>query len=434
MKKLPHLLVSDKDGNIFPHPSLKMAGRSAIDMVEVPKEELIPLPEGSEIFTLPGRTPFGWDEKTQELVSVDKGPLGQEAWACAAFMAPAHTQFLLPAYRAKPNAPRLPLFAYTAVGELYGKLFVPAGRIDPDSRQDLKNFSQEEIARRVKARLKAEPKNRLVAYLSTCALVNACPGAKNFFLGRWEAPLPTSPACNSDCVGCLSFQAANTGFPSTQNRIQFTPTADEVVAVAAPHLASAPRPVVSFGQGCEGEPLMNGPLLLESIRKIRKVTPRGIINVNTNGSKPGLVWELVQAGLDAIRVSMNSAQEVWYNAYYRPRGYTFADVKDSVKAMVEGGGKASINYLVFPGVSDREAEIEALISLVKETDPHLIQWRNLNLDPDLYLQTLGDLSPAGRAMGVPFLLGEIRRQFPTLRYGYFNPPWATEAEKAAASK
>jgi len=105
-----------------------------------------------------------------------------------------------------------------------------------------------------------------------------------------------------------------------------------------------------------------------------------------------------------------------------------------VKAMVQGGGKASINYFVFPGVSDREAEIEALISLVKETDPHLIQWRNLNLDPDLYLQTLGDLSPAGRAMGVPFLLGEIRRQFPTLRYGYFNPPWATEAEKAAASK
>jgi hypothetical protein len=124
---------------------------------------------------------------------------------------------------------------------------------------------------------------------------------------------------------------------------------------------------------------------------------------------------------------MNSAQEAWYNAYYRPRGYSFAQVCESVKTVADMGGKASINYFTFPGVSDREAEIESLLKLIKESGLHLIQWRNLNLDPDLYLDTLGDIDGAGRAMGVKFLLAEVKRQFPTIRYGYFNPAWRDEA-------
>jgi hypothetical protein len=126
-------------------------------------------------------------------------------------------------------------------------------------------------------------------------------------------------------------------------------------------------------------------------------------------------------------VSLNSAQEPWYNAYYRPRGYSFAQVRQSIKVVVDEGGHASINYFTFPGVSDREAEIQALLGLIKETGLHLIQWRNLNLDPDLYLDTLGDIDGAGKAMGVKFLLDEVKRQFPAIRYGYFNPAWREEA-------
>src|SRR5206468_362854 len=111
------------------------------------------------------------------------------------------------------------------------------------------------------------------------------PAARNFFLGRWEAPLPSSPSCNSDCVGCLSFQPPEAGFPSTQNRIQFTPTAEEVAGVACGHLENAPRPVVSFGQGCEGDALMNPGLLVSAITAIRARTKRGTINMNTNGSR-----------------------------------------------------------------------------------------------------------------------------------------------------
>jgi pyruvate-formate lyase-activating enzyme len=400
-----------------------MAGRSAADLVPVDPRQLIALPAGSELFTLPGRLAWGQDPRSHRLVPVETGPTGEPVWPVAAFMAPAHTQSLLPAYTSLPGAPRLPLFAYTAVGEWRGRFYVCGARVDKDPRQDYPTFDEARMRKGLRRRLKAEPGNRLLRHLADCALVNCCPAAKNLFLGRFEAPLPTSPACNSACVGCLSFQSKESGFPSTQARITFVPTPEEVCAVAVPHLKSAPAPVVSFGQGCEGDPLMNPRLLENSIHAMRQATARGTINLNTNGSRPAAVRRLMAAGLDAIRVSLNSAQERWYNAYYRPKGYTFADVKESVKVVVDQGGKASINYFVFPGVSDREAEAEALLAFIRDTHLHLIQWRNLNLDPDLYLETLGDLGWAGRPLGVPALLARVRRTFPKLRFGYYNPPW-----------
>jgi len=232
-------------------------------------------------------------------------------------------------------------------------------------------------------------------------------------------------------VGCLSFQEPEAGFPSTQNRILFAPTAGEIAACILPHFERAKDPVASFGQGCEGDPLMNPPLLEEAIRLVRAKGGAGTINLNTNGSRPQAVKKLVEAGLDAIRVSMNSAQEPWYNAYYRPRGYRFADVKESVKVVADAGGFASINYFAFPGVSDREKELEALLGFIRDTGLRLIQWRNLNLDPDLYLETLGDLEGAGKALGLKFVFEEVKRRFPKIRYGYFNPAWRSELSQAA---
>jgi len=423
LSQTPRMLVAKPDGTILPHPTLRMAGRSGAELAPVDPCQLIPLPAGSEIFTLPGRRAWGQDPQSGQLVPVDEGPDVQAVWPVAAFMAPAHTQSLLPAYTSLPGAPRLPLFAYTAVGEWRGRFYACGARVDKDPRQDYPTFDEAAMRRGLKRRLKAEPGNRLLRHLADCALVNCCPAAKNLFLGRYEAPLPTSPACNSACVGCLSLQPKKSGFPSTQARITFIPSVEEVCAVAVPHLKSAPSPVVSFGQGCEGDPLMNPPLLEASIRAMRQATPRGTINLNTNGSRPAAVRRLMAAGLDAIRVSLNSAQERWYNAYYRPKGYTFADVMESAKVVSDMGGKASINYFVFPGVSDREAEVEALLKLIRGTGLALIQWRNLNLDPDLYLETLGDLRWAGRALGVPALLKRVRQSFPKLRFGYYNPPW-----------
>lgn len=431
-QELPYLVVSDVQGNLMPHPTLRLAGRSGADIVEARLEEIIPLPPGSELFCLPSRLAIGLDPASGHLLPVEEGPDGEEIWPAAAFLAPAHTATLLPAFaQLDKDAPKLPLFAYAALGWLDGRYWAAGIRVDDDPRQDPPLFDYPAIEATVKARLAKEPEQRLLQHLGNCALVNRCAAAQNYFLNRFEMPIPSSPQCNASCVGCLSFQPEEAGFPSTQNRIQFTPTPSEIALLAVEHLKTSALPVASFGQGCEGEPLLQAPVLAESIKAIRAGTKRGVININTNGSKPDAVKLLLDAGLDAIRVSMNSAQEPWYNAYYKPRGYKFADLKESLKAVVGAGKKASINYFVYPGVSDREREVEALLDLVAETGLHLIQWRNLNLDPELYLATLGGpeaLIAAGDAIGLPAMLDELKAQHPHLRYGYFNPAWGFEDE------
>ena len=59
-------------------------------------------------------------------------------------------------------------------------------------------------------------------------------------------------------------------------------TAEEIAEVALFHIDNVDDPVVSFGQGCEGEPLMVADVLEEAILLIRKETSKGIINLNSN--------------------------------------------------------------------------------------------------------------------------------------------------------
>ena len=111
-----------------------------------------------------------------------------------------------------------------------------------------------------------------------------CFAAKNIFVGRWEAPLPTSPSCNARCIGCLSLQEGECC--ASQDRITFVPTPEEIAEAAIPHLRKAEDPIVSFGQGCEGEPLVQSKTLVRAVRMMRDATSRGVINLNTNGFSP----------------------------------------------------------------------------------------------------------------------------------------------------
>jgi MoaA/NifB/PqqE/SkfB family radical SAM enzyme len=264
-----------------------------------------------------------------------------------------------------------------------------------------------------------EPGNRLVQHLGKCALGYGCPAARNLFLNRWEAPLPSSPRCNAGCLGCISLQD-RPDLCSTQDRITFVPTPQEICGVAIPHLKKAPKAVVSFGQGCEGEPLLQAAVLEKAIRMIRESTSRGTINLNTNASLPEKVKRLVRAGLDSLRVSLNSCRPEYYAAYFNPRGYTFNDVKRSIKAMKAGGGFASLNYFVLPGFTDEPGEFKALCGLIRETGLDLIQMRNLNIDPEWYLRSLGFMARE-KTLGIPNLMTRLRDQFPDIGFGYYNP-------------
>jgi len=151
-------------------------------------------------------------------------------------------------------------------------------------------------------------------------------------------------------------------------------------------------------------------------------TGRGTLHLNTNGSRPEWVPRLAAAGLESIRVSTNSVLPGWHRAYYRPETYGFEEMEETVKAAVDAGLYAQINYLVFPGVTDREAEAEALLEFCARTGVHVIQMKNLCMDPDLYLDLLPGLEEAGEAMGMVFLLGILRRELPGVALRYFNRP------------
>jgi wyosine [tRNA(Phe)-imidazoG37] synthetase (radical SAM superfamily) len=412
----PYILYSDGNGNIFEDTSLYVTGRSGWDALPIPEDEWIELPTGGQLYELPGRRGIGIDVKTGEMRLCEKG------WAVAAFIPPAHTGFYLAAYETGPDAPTLPLFCYTAAGWFDDKFFVPAVRIEPDIRQDCEGYDEALVKANVEQTLQHFPNNRLVQHLANnCALTYHCPAARNYFLGRWECPIPSSPACNANCIGCISFQPEEETIISTQDRLTFKPTAEEIVEYTVPHLESAPYPIVSFGQGCEGEPLLMWQTIREAIIEIRKHTSKGSININTNGSKPDAVKALCDVGLDSIRVSLNSVRKHIYEPYYCPNNYAFEDIIESLRVVNRYGGWTSINYFVFPGMTDSVEEYEALRKVIHDTGLKMIQWRNFNIDPDWYLGKI-NIADTGECLGVKQLQELIKEEFPHLKYGYFNPP------------
>ena len=158
----------------------------------------------------------------------------------------------------------------------------------------------------------------------------------------------------------------------------------------------------------------------DSITEIRKHTGKGSININTNGSKPDAVEELMKAGLNSIRVSMNSARPEIYNKYYNPNNYRFEDLAESLKVVRRYGGWASINYFVFPGMTDSIAEFDALCEFITDTGLSMVQWRNFNIDPDWYLGKM-NITDTGECMGVKQMIELVQEEFPAVKFGYFNP-------------
>ncbi|HCG03752.1 MAG TPA: radical SAM protein [Desulfovibrio sp.] len=412
----PHLVVADENGEIYDHPDLLMVCRRGHEFALPRPDELMPLPDESELFLLPGRRAVGLDPETGEAVGMDE-------LAVAAFAAPAHTLTAHPAYTSEPDAPTLPLFAYGAVGFANGRFYVCAKRVDESNRQVFRGIHRKKVEQTARELMRRYPDNRLMQHLTAkCALTYSCPAARNLCLGRYEAPLPVSRACNARCVGCISQQEAGSRICATpQNRMAFTPTAAEIVEVMRHHARNEVRePVFSFGQGCEGEPLTEAPLIEEAVRLFRSDGGRGTVNLNSNASLPGAVERIAAAGLTSLRVSLNSAREETYSRYYRPHGYTLADVRESIATARRGGVFVSLNLLYFPGITDTEPELEALLDMVRTCGVSFIQLRNLNIDPEMYLELLEGIE-FGPSMGLVNFRKRLRRECPWLGFGYFNP-------------
>ncbi|MBP3722536.1 MAG: radical SAM protein, partial [Selenomonadaceae bacterium] len=183
------------------------------------------------------------------------------------------------------------------------------------------------------------------------------------------------------------------------------------------HLDFAPEAMVSFGQGCEGDPSLEYEKISEAILRVRERTNRGKINMNTNAGFTEGVKKIVDAGLNNMRVSIISAVEETYSAYYRAN-YTLDNVKKSIRYATEKGVYVSLNLLTFPGLNDREEETEKWIEFFKELPVPMIQIRNLNMDPDVLMDKLS--KPHGKMLGTRRFLEILRENFPKMKIGSFS--------------
>lgn len=408
------IVVSDRKGRIFNLPGFEPAGMKAGHFFRLVKREFIKLPQGSELFMLPDRRPVGYDSDSGRFIMLE------DFFSVAVFPSPGYDITYSSAYKEVKKSSMLPLFSYGAACFYKGDFYIAALRVDRELRQDLRFMDMRLAGKNMKEYRKIFPSNRLVRHLEGCAFTYGCPAAKNFFLKRYEAPLPTSPYCNAACIGCISYQPDNK-CTVTQPRIKFFPAPEEVAEVALYHIRNVKDPVVSFGQGCEGEPLLAADVLEKSIRLIRRKTSKGIINLNTNASRPDIIAGLFDAGLDSIRVSMNSAREDYYARYYKPRGYGFSDVEDSIKIAKKKKGFVSINYLVMPGFTDSKQEFSAFRDFTGKYKVDMIQWRNLNFDPVRYFKEMKISVVKEDLIGIREVMHLIKRSFPGILMGYFNP-------------
>jgi pyruvate-formate lyase-activating enzyme len=422
---MPYLLFSTPNGDIYEEPRLQAL---AFDGRPLQESDLIPLPDGATLSMMPQRLAVGQKRSGERQVLPQT-----RGWALAALLPIGYMRTHLPAYEKIAQAEPLPFFGYSAIAGIKGKMYVAAVRTDNPHKWHARSFNRQRLERLVQEKQAAYPDNRVISQHAHCALDYSCPTASNLFFGRWEMAIAVSPGCNSRCIGCISKQEEE-DLVSPQDRLTFVPTVDEITEVAIPHLEQAEDAIVSFGQGCEGEPLLQWPRIEQAIKKARSRTQKGVININTNGSNPRWLQRLYDAGLDTIRVSTISGHPETYTAYYRPLGYTFEQVKESLKRAHDAGLYSSINLLCFPGLIDREREIEALLQFIRDTGLRLIQLRNLNIDPEVLLPRMPTLDTMGQALGIRKLIEILRNEVPDVEIGNFSRPIRRTAQTAAVAE
>ena len=397
-------LIADENGNIFDVPGFEGVGRVGNKFFKLKPQDLIKLPDSTDLMFLPDRKAVGF--KRGEFLTL-KGR------AVSAILPQGYTRTHIPAFKKAPNAKILPLYGYTAVVLYKNELYAAAIYTDENFKWNPEHFNTPELQKFIRRVKKDLPNNRIVNQVAKCSTKWHCLTAQNLFYRRWECGIPTSPACNANCLGCISLQAAEC-CPSPQSRINFAPNVAEIANIGIYHLSHAKEGIISFGQGCEGEPSLQAENISAAIKKIRQNTSKGQININTNAGFTLGIQKIVDSGLNSMRVSIISANPVNYQIYYRA-GYKIDNVKDSIRYALQNGVHVSLNMLYMPGFNDRNSEIAAWKDFLTDLPVQMIQVRNLNYDPDEFFNVM---PPDDDFIGTKNFLRELKA-FP-LEIGNFS--------------
>lgn len=401
-------VYADEDGNILDAPGMLGMGRIGSENVLLKPDDLIKLPDSADLMLMPDHLAVGQ--------TADGEVMPISGLAVAAILPAGYTRTYLPAYERAEEAARLPLYGYTAVVVYKDELYCAAIYTDENDKWDPVHYNTKELKNLVKRTKKDLPNNRIVEQVGGCSLNWHCCTAQNLFYRRWECGIPTSPVCNANCFGCISLQPAEC-CPSPQERIKFKPTPEEIAEVGIYHLSVAPDGIISFGQGCEGEPSLAADNIAAGIKLIRAKTKKGQINMNSNVGWTEGVKKIIDAGLNSLRVSIISAREEGYDAYYRA-SYHLNNVKESIRYALDKGVYVSLNLLYFPGFNDREEELAAWQVFFRELPVQMIQVRNLNIDPDAFLAIMPPRQ--GKILGTKYFLKILHEEFPQLIIGSFS--------------
>lgn len=405
------LIYADCNGNLQTDPDLLAVGINGCQ-VEIADQTWVDLPAGGELLLLPGRLPLGFNKEDGQAEVVEG------VTAVAVILPMGYTRTLSPGYEIA-KFQELPLFGYTAVGAVNGRLKAAALKTDEQLKWNPIYYNTVDLPRLIEQMTKRYPQNRILKQLSKCALEYHCLTAQNIFYRRWEAGIPVSPRCNADCLGCISKQPAEC-CPAPQSRIDFIPEEQEIVELAVAHLEEAPDGIISFGQGCEGEPSLQKDLLVKAILTIREKTSKGTININSNAGFTEAIKALADSGLDSIRVSLFSAIPEHYSWYHRPLGYTLTNVRESLQYASANNLRVALNLLFFPGFSNQAVETAALKELITATGIYQIQLRNLNIDPEKMSSVINDNDDE-----LPTIIdwiNDLQRDFPKLQIGNYTRP------------
>jgi hypothetical protein len=346
--------------------------------------EAIPLPPGTDLIPL-----------AREAIAFDRGgrarPLAKGRLALAALV-PGHVRLAFPAYQDDPALPPVDPLPYAAVAaDPRGELVVAAARTTA--------IDAAPPARHGVSPLREHPANALARQLARCSRDHSCAAAKAG-IGAGELPVPLGAPAAERPRAPVALRSGYGGAP--REPASFRPTAREIADVAGAHLERGGTGV-SFGRACDGEPLSRIRVLEEAIALIRARAPSAQTHLETSGSDAAALRRAAGAGLTSITVRIGSALADTYERLHRPVAHRWSDVRASLQAAVEHRLTITVALLVLPGLTDRDAEIEALVALLGELPRGRLELRDLGADP---LRTLAHF-PAGRASGVRTLLRRI---------------------------
>lgn len=442
----PCLVFADDDGNIYDEPDLHMLAMTRCGPSLPRPTEITPLPEGCELFLLPGRQPLGLEPETGEVIAYEGRPV-------AALVPSTHLLSGLPAYVSDNAAAELPPLTYAAVGFAHDRFYICAKKIDGDALNSSHGVSQKKLKKAGATIKSLFPGNRLIEHLiDICALTNNCPSARNFCLNRHEVSIPVSPAAQDNKPGtgyACQGSAYPAGLNTAKKMLDFAPTADELAGAMLYHAQHTPDPILSFGQNCGGDPLGNTTLLIEALRLFRQKNSRAMITLNTKNADPQTLGLLAQAGLSAITVRLNdsgallsqheqacascmsssSAGSPYTGQLETDPSNTGAvcmeNITSTLRAAADSNLRISLKYAFFPGMHDSEGELDSLLSLISRYNADSLQLNNVCADPERYMHTMKDIQ-TGPVMGLDNYLKRIKKSCPSLRIVSASPFYPSE--------